>query len=397
MPKKSLTAASVESLRAPKSGQVEYFDKGYPGLSLRVSYGGRKAWNAHYRLHGKLHRIGLGIYPAMTLAEAREAWRGLRKDVAAGIDPGRTSGTVAPATAFAAVAEEWLQRDQADNKSALAVRRLVERELIPAWGNRPIAEIGRRDVRDLIDSIVDRGAVIMARRVQTRLHRLFTWAVGRDIIAHNPVTGLPMPGSEIKRDRTLADDELVEVWNAAEILGYPFGSAVQLLVLTGARREEIGQLRWDEIEGDAIKLKGDRTKNGEPHLIPLSAAGRALLDSLPRLAGSDYVFTVNGHKHITAWSRAKDKIDAAAKIPEWRLHDFRRVVATGLQRLDVSLQTIETVLGHVGGSRSGVVGIYQRHSFQPEAKAALEAWGAHVMALIAGRTVGKVLPLTRSA
>ncbi len=110
-----------------------------------------------------------------------------------------------------------------------------------------------------------------------------------------------------------------------------------------------------------------------------------LLNSLPRFADSDYVFTANGHKHVTAWWLAKEKLDAMVKIEPWRVHDLRRTVATGLQRLGVGLQVIETVLGHVGGSRSGVVGTYQRHSFQPEARAALEAWGAHVIGLIEGR------------
>jgi integrase len=396
MPKKTLTAASVESLRAPKSGQVEYFDKGYPGLSLRVSYGGRKTWSAFYRLHGKLHRVGLGVFPAMSLAEAREAWRETRKDVARGINPARSSASPrAPSTSFADVAREWLERDQAGNKSAPAVRRIVERELIPAWGNRPIGEIGRRDVRDLIDAIADRGAVVMARRVHGYLHRLFVWAVGRDIIAVNPATNLPLPGSETRRDRVLTDAELLAVWSSTEALGFPFGPAYRLLILTGARREEIGRLKWSEIDGDTIKLKGERTKNGEPHNIPLSAPARALLETLPRFAGGDFVFSTDGHKHVSTWSNAKERIDALVKIEPWRLHDFRRSVATGLQRLGVNLQVIEAILGHVGGSRSGIVAVYQRHSFEREARAALEAWGRHVLGLVEGKTENVVqLPIS---
>jgi integrase len=397
MPKKTLTAASVERLKAPKSGQVEYFDQGYPGLALRVSYGGRKAWSMFYRLHGKLNRMGLGIFPAMSLAEAREAWREARKSVARGIDPSQAIGAgTRPSTAFSGVAEEWLQRDQADNKSAHIVRRIVARELTPVWGSRPITEISRRDVRDLIDGITDRGAPVMARRVHSRLHRLFAWCVGRDIITVNPMVGLPKPGSETSRDRVLVDGEVVEVWNGAASLGAPFGSAHQLLILTGARREEIGGLRWSEIDGDTIKLKGERTKNGEAHDIPLSAPARALLASVPRIAGSDFVFTSTGEKPIAAWSNAKLKLDALVTIEPWRVHDLRRTVATGLQKLGVNLQTVEAILGHTGGSRAGIVGVYQRHTYSDEKRSALEAWGAHVIALIEGRAVGKVVPL-RSA
>ena len=212
----------------------------------------------------------------MGLAEAREAWRQARQDVAKGINPGLAHRLEKPATSFTAVAEEWLRRDQSGNKSIAAMTRIVNRELLPAWGNRPIQEIGRRDVLNLIDSIVDRGAVVMARRVQARLHRLFRWCVGRGIIAVNPVADLPKPGSETRRDRVLSDDELVQAWKGTETLGFPFGPAFQLLIVTGARREEIGRLKWSEIDGDTIRLKGDRTKNGEAHDIPLSAPARAL-------------------------------------------------------------------------------------------------------------------------
>jgi integrase len=198
----------------------------------------------------------------------------------------------------------------------------------------------------------------------------------------NPATDLPKPSVESKRDRVLSDDELVAVWNACGKVGWPFGDAVRLLILTGARREEIGQLRWSEIRGDVIALEGVRTKNGEPHTIPLSLAASKVVQAVPRIAGSPLAFTTNGHTSISGWSRAKSQIDRLAKIAAWRLHDLRRTVATGLQKLGVNLQTIEAILNHTSGSRSGVVGVYQRHSFDAEKRAALDAWGQHVMRLV---------------
>jgi len=384
----------VKSIKAPKEGQVEIFDKGYPGLALRVSYGGRKAWTVFHRRDNKLHRVSLGIYPAMTLAEAREAWRRIR---AAG-DPMQAPAPTAPTIKdpFAAVAAEWLKRDQAENRSFGIVRRIVERELIPAWGDRPITELGRRDMLDLIDGIADRGTPVMARRVHSYLHRLFRWAEGRGIIDKNPMANLPRPGSEKARDRVLTDEELAQVWNAASGLGFPYGPAIQLLALTGARRDEIGCLRRDEIDGDTIKLSGDRTKTGEPHIIPLSTPVRALLDGLPRISGSKFVFTSKGSAPIAGWGDAKRKLDATLSISTpWRLHDLRRTCATGLQKLKVPLTVTEAVLGHKGGSRGGIVGIYQRHDYADEKRTALEAWGAYVVALIEGKTPGKVLPMSR--
>ena len=132
----------------------------------------------------------------------------------------------------------------------------------PLWGYLAVSDIGRRDALDLIDGIADSGAPVMARRVHAHLHRFFRWAVGRGIIEANPIADLPKPGGETKRDRVLSDDELARVWKAAGDLGWPFGPATQLLILTGARREEIGALRWGEIDADGaqIKLEGSRTK-----------------------------------------------------------------------------------------------------------------------------------------
>ena len=235
---RTLTDAAVRRLKPPASGQTDHFDKTYPGLVLRVSYAGRKSWCYLYRVGGKLRRMTLDSCPPMGVAEAHDAWRQARDAVRAGRDPARNDG--AGATDFRGVFEEWLARDQAGNKSAAIVRKKLEKDVLPFWANRQIGTITRRDVLDVLDRIADRGAVVQARRISSYLHRLFGWAQGRGIIEINPLANLPKPGSETKRDRVLTDAELLAVWNAASEFSYPFGSAVQMLILTGARREEIG-------------------------------------------------------------------------------------------------------------------------------------------------------------
>jgi integrase len=386
MPTRSLTVAGVARIKPPKAGQLDYFDAGYPGLALRVSYGGAKAWVYFYRLHSKLRRLSLGRHPGMGLTEAREAWRAARLAVSKGESPAHLRPTTADT--FAAVAEEWLKRDQARNRSAAEVRRVIERDVNPVWGERLIAAIARRDALDLIDGVADRGALTMARRLHSHLHRLFRWAVGRGIIETNPMADLPKPGAAVKRDRVLADSELAAVWKAADKVGWPFGSAIKLLILTAARRDEIGSLRWSEIHGDEICLPGERSKTGEPRIIPLSPAAAELISTLPHVG--DHVFSANG-TGISGWSKAKRALDAAAAeingtpLAAWRLHDVRRSVATGLQRLGVGLQVIEAILGHVGGSRAGIVGVYQRHRFEVEKRAALEAWAREVERIASGK------------
>ena len=381
MPKRALTAVGVERIKPPARGQVEIFDRGYPGFALRVSYGGSKAWSMFYRHGGKLRRRTLGIYPAMSLAEAREAWRETRRLVAMGQDPGRVSAK--RGDTVASVVEEWLKRDKRDAKpsSIYQTRTALARDVLPVWGGRPINTISKRDVIELLDGIIDRGAPGKARSVHAHLHRLFRWSVGREIIPISPMEGLQGPAPAGRRDRVLSDDELVKIWHAAT--EWPFGTILKLLILTGARREELTQLRWAEVAGDTISLPGERTKTGEPRTIPLSGPAMALLKGAPR-NGCDFVFTADGkRKPINGWSRAKLRLNAATGINQpWVVHDIRRTVATGCQKLGVNLQTVEAVLGHTAGSRAGIVRVYQVHDFAAEKRAALEAWGAHVMALV---------------
>ena len=395
MPRRALTATAVDKIKPPKVGQIEHFDQGFPGLALRVSYGGGKSFVFFYRHRGRLRRMTLGTYPALSLAEAREAWRGARQEVARGGDPAHLHEK--PSTLFKLVVDDWLKRDQAKNKSIAQVTRIMKKDVLPVWGDRHVTDLTRRDVLDLVDGIADRGAVIMARRVQAYVHRFFRWCVGRGILETNPAADLPKPGAASKRDRVLSDQELGAAWHAAEKMGGPHGGVIQLLILTGARREEIGQLRWSEISSDLIQLDGHRTKNGQPHTIPLSSAAKAVLERVPRIANSEFVFTLSGKRAIQGWGVAKRRLDEIASIAPWVTHDLRRTAATGMQKLGIGLQVVESVLGHVGGSRAGVVGIYQRHTYDAEKRTALEAWGAHVITLVEGREPGKVLPLRGNA
>jgi integrase len=380
--KKHLTAIGVERIKPPKAGVIEVFDLGYPGLALRIGHGGAKSFEVFFRTGGKLKRQNLGRWPEVSLAAARELWRRNREALAKGELPIH-EGTKTPAKLFEHVAEEWLKRDQGKNKASsfYQVSRSVEADLLPAWRGRRVDQIGKGDVIALLDSINDRGARVMARRVQAHMRRFFRWCIERDVLAVNPMGGMERIANGKSRERVLCDQELAKVWAATNSIGL-FGSATRLLILTGARREEITQLRWSEIDGNTIRLEGARTKNGEPHDIPLSAPARELLANMPRIGNSEFVFTITGAKPLTGWSQSKLNLDAVSGVADWRIHDLRRTVATGMQKLGVTLQVVESVLGHTSGSRGGIVGVYQRHNFADEKRAALEAWGAHVTELV---------------
>jgi integrase len=395
LPKRALTSASVERLKPPAEGQIDIFDRGYPGLALRVSYGGAKSFVFFYRIGGgKLKRMTLGTFPAMSLNKARETWRQARQDASEGRDPSNARQRQRGAADFQSVAEEWLRRDQAKNRSHNTVKRILNKDVLPLWGHRSIKEISRRDVLDLIDGIADRGAIGMARQVHSHLHRLFKWCIGRGIIEANPVADLPKPGAAIARDRVLNDAEIVAVWKAAAEVGWPYGPIMQLLLLTAARRDEIGSLRWVEIEQASIELSRDRTKTSEARSIPLSSLARAIVDGLPRIANAEFVFSTTGTTPVSGWSKAKKQIDQHCKIPAWRLHDLRRTASTGMNELGVDPHIVEAVLGH---KVRGVAGVYNKAKYEAAKRAALEAWGAHVMALVEGKRPGKVLPMRGKA
>ena len=430
MPKVKMTATAAGRLKAPAKGQIDYFDTGYPGLALRVTSKDARSWAYFGRLHGRVKRVTLGRYvpdakngEPGSISWARRQAGEMAEALRQGIDPTaekREKRETLKRDSVEAVIEQWIRRDQAKNRSVREVQRVMDRDVIPQWKGRPIAAITRRDVIELLDRIADRGSETMARRAYAYLHRLFKWGVARDILPSTPMADLPKTGKETARDRVLNDSELAEVWKAAGEIGFPFGPAIRLLILTGARRDEIGSLRWGEIHADEIRLTGDRTKTGDAHAIPLAPEAKAILESLPRIVNPDsrkpeWCLTTTGRTPASGWSKAKTRLDAqvlearrkalkeAGEDPEqaeplapWRLHDLRRTAATGLQRLGHRLEVIEAVLGHISGSRAGIVGVYQRYGWDQEKRAALQAWARHVAALAEGRAGAEIVSIERA-
>jgi integrase len=226
------------------------------------------------------------------------------------------------------------------------------------------------------------------------------------LVAANPVIGTNRPAEPIARERVLTDGELVEIWRACGDNDY--GRIIRLLIITGQRREEIASLSWPELDLDkmVISLPGDRTKNHRPHDVPLSDQAVAILNEVPRRDGRDFLFgAANGA--FSGYSKSKvalDKRILAARaaparghqpMPEWRLHDIRRTVATRMADIRIQPHVIEAVLNHVSGHRAGVAGVYNRSLYADEKRDALVRWGNYIEGLVAnGQT--KVVPIKRA-
>lgn len=243
--------------------------------------------------------------------------------------------------------------------------------------------------------ILDDLPAAMATRTAAYGRACFGWAMKRGTLSHNPFDDLPLP-SITARERVLTDAELAAVWKAAATEQSRFGTLAQMLILTGQRREEVGGMAWAEISDDLATwtLPASRAKNGRAHIIPLSSPAQAILGAIPR--ASSLVFGAPGAdaRPFNGWSKGKGRLDVTSGVNGWRLHDLRRTLATGLQRLGVRLEVTEAILNHTGGSRAGIVGVYQRHEWAEEKRAALDAWGAHVMRVATGAMgANNVLPL----
>lgn len=397
---RALTTRAVETTK-PGQERREIPDRHMPGLYLVVQPSGAKSWAVRYRHAGTPRKHTLGAYPAIDLKAARDLASKALRAVAEGRDPGREKiqERAAKPDTVETVARQFIERHcKRSNRprTARETQRLLDLHVLPHWRTRLTREITRRDVLDLLDRIVDVGKPIAANRTFSAVRKMFNWAVARDIITASPCAGVKPPTAERSRDRVLSDSELRDVWHAANKVGGPFGALVQLLIVTGQRRDEVAQMRWAEIDldGRLWTLAPARVKNDQPHDVPLSDSAIAILQVLPRI-GNEYVLTTNGEAPSSNYAKNKRRLDALLPddMPPWRLHDLRRTAASGMARLGVNLPIIEKVLNHSSGSFAGIVGVYQKHTFADENRQALQNWGAFVDELVSGRSHRNVVRL----
>jgi integrase len=247
---------------------------------------------------------------------------------------------------------------------------------------RSIHEIGKRDVVDIVSAIEQRGAPIAANKALKTIKTFLRWCVGRAVLDQSPADGVPLPAKETARDRILTDDELAQVIIAARKIGNPYGGIVELLALTGQRREEVARCTWNELDLDAKTwmLPTERTKNAKPHLVHLSNQALAVLNQAA--TQGKHVFSRSGDRRFDDFSRAKHELDKLSGVTGWRLHDLRRTCVSGMARIGVPPHVADKILNHQAGTISGVAAVYQRHDFIAERKNALERWGAHVVQIV---------------
>jgi integrase len=405
-----LTATAIRSLTLPR-GKVDhvFFDADLPGFGLRVRATGAKTWMVQYAVGGRTRRMVIGSPAVLDPGKARETARDLLAQVRLGRDPAneKAAARVRAADTFGAILPRFLERQQARLKPRSYQE--VERHLLahakPLHG-RPIDAVDRRAIAVRLAEIAKASGPAASNRVRTSLSAFFSWAAREGYLDANPAAFTNKAIENGSRERVLADDELAAIWRAAGDGQY--GAIVKLLMLTGARRDEIASLRWSEIDLDVatITLLPARTKNRREHVIALSETALAILTAQPRRSDTsggqrDLVFG-HGERGYQDWSGSKAELDTRiatvrkGRALDWTLHDFRRSISTALhERFAVPPHVVEAILGHVGVYKAGVKGVYNKASYLDERRRALERWGEHIEQVVSGKKPGTIVQMRK--
>jgi integrase len=404
-----LTTGRVRGLGG-KPGKKDWQVSDDEQRGLRVRVGAKaapgsfdyKVYLVRYSIHGMKRTLPIAACSAIALDEARRLAPKAMGEVADRKDPvldhkARRQGH---ALTLGDMIDQWIALGLADRSASY--RAEAPRTLRVALAkrlNRPAKDFVRTDAIATVDELVTAGKPAAARAFANYGSALYGWAVGREKLKNNPFTKLPTPKAT-KRERTLDDAEIRAVWNATAGPG-PFNAIVRMLIVTGQRLNEVAAMPWTELDPGLTTwtLPAERAKNNAAHIVPLNEPASAIIAAQPRMASSGYVFpAARGRGPMSSFSWAKEALDKACGVEGWTLHDLRRTFATQMQKLGVKLQVVEALLNHVSGSRSGIVGVYQRHDYAAEKRAALDKWGEKLMAIVEGREAPvNVTPLRKAA
>ncbi|MCW2218320.1 integrase [Bradyrhizobium japonicum] len=430
-----LTARSIVTAKLePGTTDKIFFDDDLPGFGLRVRAGGSRSWVFQYMLGDKQRRMSLGPATPESFKSSkgkdgspnlgiRDRVMQLSLDVKHGKDPQgeKVESRARASDTFETIAADYLKAKKVETRPGTYQE--TERHILKhsrTLNGLQVAKIKRRDIATLLSTIRENSGPVAANRVRSTLSDFFSWSMGEGIAETNPVIGTNKT-EETSRERVLKDFELRLIWKHAGDDDH--GTILKLMMLTGQRADEIANLVRTEIakievpkkrgedgapdlpayEIDAIDLPGDRTKNKRPHLVPLAAAAKALLDARPIRADAngklrEFVFGI-GQGGFSGWSRCKERLDEriakelGRPLEPYRPHDFRRTMSTKMNdELDVLPHVVEAVLNHVSSLQSGkkgVAGTYNRALYLRERVVALRRWADHLAWIVESDSVAE--------
>lgn len=365
-------------LQRAHASRLELRDVAEPSLRLRAGVRSVR-WSILLRAGGKRKRLALGEWPAVTVPAAREAAKAARLQGEAGLEKQFPS--------VRDLLSLYEQRRLTQLRSGRSTGRALTAALKPLM-QRQVVSVTRRDIGNEVDGLAQR-APAYANRTLAYLKAFFSWIVAQGYLDHNPAAAIQKPTRERPRERTPNLAELAQIWLAAERLAYPFGYAIQLLMLTAMRRTEVGDMRLTELALPDLGVEGcwtlpaERCKTGRALRVPLTPMARGIIEAAindPARPASRLLFTTTGDRPVSGWSRAKTRLDAllGAGFEPWRLHDLRRAFAThACDVLSVAPNVADRCLNHVGACSSSMIArVYSRSELYDQRRAALSAWSA---------------------
>jgi integrase len=362
--KVQLTDRFCASAKSTAGVQTDYFDESVSGLALRVTSRGTKSWSLLYG--SPRRRVSLGRYPSLSLAAARARALETRE--------GRTSGTVA------ALAEVYL-KSVSGLRSASKIERRLRKDVLPIIGHIPLSELHRRDVTRVIDA---KAAPISARRAFEDIRAMVRWAVARGDLDHNPIDGMKGPAISKPRTRVLTDQEIRVLWQSLDQVSVQCRRVIKLCLVTGQRVGEVAGMHQGELDlPKAVwNIPAERTKNGHPHSVPLSALAVEIIREGPWQVG---------RKHVTdTINERQDRLGVAHFTP----HDLRRTALTKMAELGAAPIVLGHVANHRTTTKAGVtLGVYVQHQYEREKRDALELWADRLQGIISG--AGDVVAMRR--
>lgn len=410
MPTITLTAKAIKKLKPTAGARLEYFDAKVPGLALRITETGHKSWSLHYRTTAaRQRRLTLGDCATIGLAAARTKATAALRAAAHGEDPAADKKAVRLGETVGDLAKAYLTLyAKKHKKSWRADDRMLNAEVLPAWTTRKVRELTRRDVRDLVEAIAERGSPITANRCLALIRKMLNFAISRDWIEANVASLIQKPGTEKSRARVLTDDEIRLVWAACAGERDAMCALLRLRLVTAQRGGELAQLRWSDIEGDWLTLPETVTKNKQPHRVPLTKTALDILATVPKLSET-YIFAgrvgdqpLGDSKHAgrRVGKRvllALQKKDPTIKAFDFRGHDLRRTASTRMAEAGITQGDIAKILNHAeGGPRA--THVYNRYAYDREKRIALETWERVLVGILTPKkkadTAAGVVPIT---
>ncbi len=376
MPTKAkLSDMYLRNLPLRESGQETVWDEDTAGFGIKIGTRA-KSFIVRYHVGGREREMTLGRWPELKLADARKKAREVRSGAYIGEDAlakrQKREDELAVDARFDAVIRRYWGTDARHKalRQRVQEERLIENHVLPHWRDRPVADITSADALDLLEGIAANHP-IQANRVLFALRRPFRWAVQRRLMLVSPVESIERLAPENKRERVLNDAEVRAIWNATEEMGV-FGLLVRGLFVSGSRRDEVRDARWEEFdfEGLTWTRPAARMKAKVDHVLPVTPIMETVLSSLGR--GEGFVFSTDGGKtRYGAMSRAKRKLDRLSGVADWTLHDIRRTVRTRLAALGVPFEVAEKVLAH---RTDKIEAVYNKHQYVDEKRGALLRW-----------------------